>query len=84
VQILLAVVIGVLLAVGLLGRDVGVGAWRVAVLPVALLLVARALVGLVALGRSEWRREPTGARAYLAVVLRFVVAYLMVVAAVAA
>jgi hypothetical protein len=81
---LLAMFTGVLLAVGLLGRETGVGLWRAAVLPVALLLVARALIRLLALGRAEWRRERTGARAYLAVVLRFVVAYLMVVAAISA
>jgi hypothetical protein len=81
VQVLLALVAGSVLAVGLVGASGGTELWRVAVLPVALLLVVRALVRLVGLGLAEWYRERTAVRAYLAVVLRFVVAYLIVVAA---
>jgi hypothetical protein len=84
VQVLLALATGVLLSVVLLGAGAGVALWRLAVLPVALLFVVRGIGGLIGLGRSEWRRERTGLRAYLVVVLRFVLAYLLVVAAVAA
>jgi hypothetical protein len=84
VQVLIAVAAGVLLSTVLVGARAGVALWRLAILPVALLFVVRGIVGLIGLGRSEWRRERTGARAYLAVVLRFVLAYLLVVAAVAA
>jgi hypothetical protein len=63
----------------LLLGDVGpTGVWPVAILPVALLLIVRALLRLVQLGRAEWRREPYGARAYVGVITRFFVAYLIV------
>jgi hypothetical protein len=83
VQIVLAFLAGVLLSLGLLGGREVAGLWRPAVLPVALLLVVRALVGMARLGRAEWRRDRTGARPYLAVVLRSVIAYLLVVIALA-
>ena len=84
VHILAALAVGALLSLVLLGGRTGIGLWRPAVLPVALLLVVRGIAGLIGLGRAEWRRERTEARAYLASVIRLVLAYLLVVAAVVA
>ena len=80
-QLASALVLGVVLAVTLLGGIAQDEVWRVAILPVAFLLIVRALVRLVELGRAEWRRERTAVRAYLGVVARFVLAYLIVVTA---
>ena len=81
VQVVVALVIGALLALALL-QGVGASiAWRLAVLPLALLLVVRGLIGLVGLGRAEWRRDRPRRRAYVAVLLRFTIAYVIVVAA---
>ncbi len=80
-QYAIALALGLVVAMALLG---GIGqreTWRVIVLPVALLLIIRALLRLLQLGRAEWRRERTAARSYLGVVARFVLAYLIVVAA---
>jgi hypothetical protein len=73
--------LGLVLALVLLGGLAVPGIWRVVVLPVALVLVVRALAGLVAIGRAEWRRERVGIRGYGLVVLRFGIAYLLVAAA---
>ena len=54
---------------------------RTAALGVAFSLVAAGLVRAVALGRSEWRRERPGAGAYVGVVGRFVLGFLLVVVA---
>lgn len=56
---------------------------RSAALTLALTLVAAALVLLVRLGRSEWRREAPRPREYVLAGLRFVVAFLLVVGATA-
>jgi hypothetical protein len=84
VQVLIALGLGAVLAVVLFGDLTGQRQWRLIVLPVALLLVIRGLVGLLLIGRAEWRREPTGARNYLLVVLRFAGAYVVVAAAMGA
>ena len=57
--------------------------WRLVAVAVALVLVGSGLVGLVGLARAEWRREPPGRRRYLAVVGRFVVAFVLVLVATA-
>ena len=78
VQLGAALVAGVLLATILLG---GLGSderWRIVVLPVALLLVTRALIALAGIARAEWRRDRTGLRAYVGVVARFAIAYVIV------
>ena len=56
---------------------------RTGALAVALTLVAAGLVRGVALGRAEWHRERPGASAYALVVLRFLAAFALVVAATA-
>lgn len=81
VQLVIAFALGALLAVVLLGGIGSEEVWRVVVLPVALLLIARGLHRLVRLGRAEWRRERTDLRAYFGVGLRFIAAYVIVVAA---
>jgi len=81
VQLLLALLVGGALAVLLLGGIGAVDVWRVVVLPVALLLVLRGLLELVALAGAEWRRERPGPRRYLLVVVRFLSAYLIVAVA---
>ena len=81
VQLVIALASGFAVATALLG---GIGSdelWRLVVLPVALLLIVHGLLRLITLGRAEFRREPSGARAYLGVVARFVTAYLIVAAA---
>lgn len=80
-QLALGSGLGLMLALGLLGSVTAPDIWRVVVLPVALVLVARGLAGLVAIGRAEWRRERVGVRGYALIVLRFGIAYLLVVAA---
>ncbi len=80
-QFAVALVLGLVLAVALLGGVSQEEVWRVVILPAALLLIVRALHRLIQLGRAEWRREGTAVRAYLGVVVRFVLAYLMIVTA---
>jgi len=77
-QILVALVAGASIAVLLLNETDPRSLWRVGILPAVLLLIVRSLVDLVALGRDEWRREPGSGRAYILVVLRFVIAYILV------
>ena len=55
--------------------------WRLGVAVVALVLVGAGLAGLVGIARAEWRRERPGPGRYLRVVLRFALAFLLVLVA---
>jgi len=52
--------------------------WRLLVVAAALVLVVAGFVGLLGLGRAEWRRERPSRRRYLSVVARFGLAFLLV------
>jgi len=52
-------------------------AWRSAALSASLSLVIRALLMLVRIGRAEWRSERPPTRAYLPILARFAVAFLL-------
>lgn len=54
--------------------------WRAAALSLALALVVVAMMRVVALGGSEWRRESPPRREYLWVVGRFALAFVLVLA----
>lgn len=50
---------------------------RAAALPLALSLVVHGLLGALALGRAEWRRATPPPSAYLRVVLRFLLGFVL-------
>jgi len=81
VQILAVSALSLLLARGLLPDASGAAIGRLIVLPVGLLLVVRGILGLVELGRSEWRGRGPSSRSYLAVVAQFAVAFLILAVA---
>jgi uncharacterized YccA/Bax inhibitor family protein len=72
---------GATLATLVVGAVVPTLLWRTSALSLALSLVIAALLGAVALGRAEWRREAPRLSAYGPVVARFLLAFLLAVAA---
>jgi len=76
-----AAVIGASIGLALVGSVVIGLLWRAAALSSALTLVVVAIIRALALGRSEWRREPPSRREYAQVVARFGVAFMLAVVA---
>lgn len=76
-----AAVIGSVVGTVLIGSLVPGLVWRAAALSSALTLVSVAMIRVVVLGRSEWRREPPPRGQYRRVVARFATAFLLVIIA---
>lgn len=73
--------LGAVIGPALLGAFDATLVLRSGALTLALSLVVAALVQLVRLGRSEWRREAPGSQAYWLAAARFVTAFVLVVGA---
>jgi hypothetical protein len=76
-----ALVLGPAVAAVLVGGAAVDLLWRTAALSGALTLVACGLVRAVVVGRAEWRRDAPSLGAYGRVAARFVLAFVLVVAA---